>query len=184
MRNSVQPETVAFHAMPRSFDFSADFPASVEQVHSAFSDGDYWQARLAVFGTGTGTATLDSLVVDEDGTVIVATTFGLLRDRLPRLVSQLGRGDLKMVHQEMWSRLSHGRVCGKVSLAVPGTPVSALGKALVTPVKNGSQMKYTATVKVKVPLVGGKIESFMAGQLAGGITEIQRFTTAWIFKNG
>ena len=37
--------------MPRSFDVSVESPASVEQVHCAFSDEDYWLARFAAFGT-------------------------------------------------------------------------------------------------------------------------------------
>ncbi|HUO38955.1 MAG TPA: DUF2505 domain-containing protein, partial [Mycobacterium sp.] len=87
--------------MPRSFDLSTESPASVEQIHSAFSDEDYWLARLAGFGAGT--ATLDSLIVDADGTVIMATTLGLLRDRLSGLVTRLYRGDLEMVCNETWT---------------------------------------------------------------------------------
>jgi len=169
-------------AMPRSFDLSAESPASVEQVHSAFSDEDYWRARLAAFYTGT--ATLESLIVDADGTVIVATTLSHFLGRLPKLATPWGRGDLAMVHNETWSQIGGGRVRGEVSVAAPGAPLSALGAALLAPVRNGSRLKYTATVQVKVPLVGGKIESFMAGQLAEGITAIQRFTTAWIADNG
>ncbi len=38
-------------------------------------------------------------------------------------------------------------------------------------------------MEVKVPLVGGKIESYIGGQLAEQIHAMQRFTTAWITKN-
>ena len=55
--------------MPRSFDVSVESPASVEQVHGAFSDEEYWLARFAAFGAST---TLDSLIVDSDGTVTVS----------------------------------------------------------------------------------------------------------------
>ena len=44
-----------------------DSPASVEQILSAFGDEDYWNARLAEFAGGT--ATLDTLSVNEAGTV-------------------------------------------------------------------------------------------------------------------
>jgi hypothetical protein len=52
--------------MPRSFDFSIESPSSVEQIHAAFSEKDYWLARLAAFG---GIGRLDSLVKDTDGSV-------------------------------------------------------------------------------------------------------------------
>jgi Protein of unknown function (DUF2505) len=170
--------------MPRSFDLSAESPAKVDEVLAAFCDENYWRARLAAFGTGPPGATLDSLIVDVDGTVKVATTLRLLRDRLPPLVNQLGRGDLQMVHTETWSRVAGKQVHGQIGIAVPGTPVSAAAAALLAPLGKGSRLKYRATVKVKVPLVGGKIESFMSGRLADGIMDIQRFTTAWISENG
>ena len=57
-------------AMPRSFDFSVESSVSVEQIHSAFSEEDYWLARLAAFG---GIGRLDSLIIGTDGSVHVVT---------------------------------------------------------------------------------------------------------------
>ena len=70
--------------MPRSFDVSVDSPASVDQVHAAFSAEEYWLARLE---TLNGSTALESLVVDDDQTVRVTTTQDLrprpaARDRL------------------------------------------------------------------------------------------------------
>jgi hypothetical protein len=167
--------------MPRSFDLSVESPVNVEQIHSAFGDEDYWLARLANYSAGTGT--LDSLIVDADGTVTVASTISPFHDRLPRLVTQLRGGDLKMVRNETWSPIGGGRVRGEVSVAVPGAPASGLGAALLTPMRNGSRLTYTATVEVKIPLIGGTIESYIGGQLAEQIAAIQRFTTVWITEH-
>jgi hypothetical protein len=68
-------------------------------------------------------------------------------------------------------------------VAVPGVPLSGFGAGLLTPARNGSLLKYTATVEVKVPLVGGVIESFIGRQLAEPIAVIQRFTTTWITEH-
>jgi hypothetical protein len=167
--------------MPRSFDVSVESPVSVEQVLSAFGEEDYWRARLAAFSNGT--ATLGSLNVDAGGTVTVVVRLSLLRDRLPRLVTQLHGGDLAMVRNERWSRIGGGRVRGEVSVAIPGAPLSALGEALLAPMPHGSQITYNTTVEVKIPLVGGKIESYIGSQLAEQITAIQRLTTEWIAEN-
>jgi hypothetical protein len=106
-------------------DLSVESPASVEQVRSAFGDEDYWRARLAAFGNGT--ATLGSLIVDAGG-VTVVIRLSLLRDRLPKLVTRLHRGDLEMVRNERWSWIGGGRVRGEISVAVPGAPLSAVGR--------------------------------------------------------
>ena len=124
------------------------------------------------------------MIVDASGTVTVVVTLSLSRDRLPKLVTQLHSGDLEMVRNERWSRTGGGRVRGEMSVAIPGAPLSAVGEALLAPVRNGSRLKYTTTVEVRVPLVGAKIESFMGGKAVKEIARIQRFTTEWIAENG
>jgi hypothetical protein len=166
--------------MPRSFDASFESPASVEQVHSAFSDEDYWLARLAAFG---GSTTLDSLIVDSDGTVIVSTTQDLRHDGLPRILAKVYRGDLNILRNETWRPIGGRRISGEISVAAAGAPGSGRGAALLAPLGKGSRLIFTATVEFNVPLVGGKIERYIAGQLVDGISEIQRFTTIWITQH-
>lgn len=162
--------------MPRSFDVSADSPATVEQVHAAFSGEDYWLARLA---TLNGSTTLDSLIVDDDQTVRVSTIQDLGRDLLPGIVAKFYRRDLKVRHTETWRPID-GQLRGQISVAVSGAPGSGSGAALVAPTQNGSRLTFAATVEFKVPLVGGTIESFIAREFVKGIPEIQRFTATWI----
>ena len=166
--------------MPGSLDLVVEFPASVEQVHSAFSDEDYWQARLAAFG---GSTTLDSLIVHADGTVTVATTQDLRRHALPRVAAKVFPGDLKILRKETWRPVGGRRVSGEVTVSTPGALGTGRADALLAPTQDGSRLRFTATMEVKVPLVGGKIESYIGAQLADQIHAMQRFTIAWITKN-
>lgn len=168
--------------MPRSFDLEVESSASVEQFHSACGREDYWRARLAA--NDAGTATLDSLILDDGGAVNITTTHSLVRDRLPRLVLAFCRGDLELVHNETWSRIGGGRVRGRISGTVPGAPMSALGAVMLTPVRNGSRLECTGTVEVRIPLVGAAIERFISREFANGVRATQHFTTAWIAANG
>jgi hypothetical protein len=165
--------------MPRSFDVSADSPATVEQVHTALSDEDYWLARLA---TLNGSTTLESLIVDADQTVRVATTQDLGRDLLPGIVAKFYGRDLKVRHTETW-RPTDGQLRGEIRVAVSGAPGSGSGAALVAPTQNGSQLTLTGTVEFKVPLVGGTIERFIAREFAQGIPNIQDFTAKWVAEH-
>ena len=72
-------------AMPRSVDFSIESPASVEQIHSAFSEEDYWLARLAAFG---GIGKLDSFITGTDGSVTVVVIQDARHERMPGLVAK------------------------------------------------------------------------------------------------
>lgn len=166
--------------MPRSFDMAAEYGAGVEQVHAAFGDRDYWLARLAE--SGADKATLDSMTVD--GGIDVVTTQVLRRDRLPGVVTQFHPGDLAIVREEAWTPVREGVASATVTGSIPGAPVSLSGTAVLAGADGGgSRLTFTASVEVRIPLVGGKVENFIGSQLVNLLTAEQRFTTAWIKDN-
>jgi hypothetical protein len=167
-------------AVPRSFDFSVESPVSVEQTVSAFSEEDYWLARLAAFG---GVGRLDSLTVGTDASVTVVIIGDVRDEGLPGLVAKVYPREWQVVQSETWSPIDGGRVRGEVSIATRRAPGSGLGKILLVPAQCGSLLKCTATVEFKVPLIGGKIESFFGRQLVQQISAIQGFTTKWITEH-
>jgi hypothetical protein len=168
--------------MPRSFDLSADYHGTVERVHSAFSDEQYWLARLD--DSGADIVTLDSMVIAADGTVTVTTTQTLRSDRLPGMVTQFHPRDLEIVRNETWNPVDGGVAHAEVSGAVPGAPVALIARAMLSPRDVvGSRLTFTATIEVSVPLVGGKLERFIGGKLAELVAAEQRFTTLWITEN-
>lgn len=167
--------------MPRSFDLSANYQSTVEQVHQAFCNEQYWRDRLT--DSGADAVTLDSLTTNADGSVEIATTQSLRPDRLPGLVTQFHRGDLRIVRTETWCPVSSGEAHAVFSGAVPGAPVSVTGTAALHPASTGCRLLFNATVEVKVPLVGGKIEGFIGSQLVELVIAEQRFTTVWLTEN-
>jgi hypothetical protein len=168
--------------MPRSFDMATEYEGSVEQVHRAFSDEQYWLARLA--DSGVDDYSLDSMTVDGQG-IDIKTTQRLRADRLPGVVTQFHRGDLILVREEKWSPIRDGRATATLNLAIIGAPATLSGSAVLAPAKSGggSRLEFKATVQVNVPLVGGKIENFIGSQLVDLFIAEQRFTTVWITEN-
>ncbi|MBV8179503.1 MAG: DUF2505 domain-containing protein [Mycobacterium sp.] len=162
--------------MPRSFDVAVDSPASVDQVHAAFSAEQYWLARLA---TLNGSTALESLTVDDDRTVRVATTQDLGSDLLPGIVAKFYRRDLKVRHTETWTP-SGDQLRGEITVAVSGAPGSGSAAASVAPTENGSLLTLNGTVEFNVPLVGGTVESFIAREFAQGIPDVKDFTAKWV----
>jgi hypothetical protein len=169
--------------MPRSFDMATDYEGSVEQVHRAFRDENYWLARLT--DSGVDAYSLDRLTVDEAGGIDVVTTQRLRADRLPGVVQQFHRGDLALVREEAWSPISDGQATATIKLAIPGAPATLTGNAVLAPADSGaiSRLDFHATVEVNIPLVGGKIENFIGSQLVDLLIAEQRFTTVWITEN-
>jgi hypothetical protein len=168
--------------MPRSFDMATEYGGSVEQVHQAFSDEQYWLARLA--DSGADGYSLDSMTVDAEG-INIKTTQRLRADRLPGVVTQFHRGDLSIVREETWSPIRDGQSTATIKLTITGAPATLSGTAVLAPAKSGggSRLEFKATVQVDVPLVGGKIENFIGSQLVDLLIAEQRFTTVWISEN-
>lgn len=163
--------------MSRSFDFTVDSSARVEQIHSAFAERDYWLARLTKFG---GLGRLDTLNVDTDGSVTAVVVHNLRPDGLPGPLAKFFPSEWQIVQKENWQAIGGGRVRGEVSVVPHGAPGSWAGTALLTPRSEGSRLNCAATAEFKVPLVGGKIEGLMGRMLVQNISVMQRFTAEWI----
>ncbi len=161
---------------------AAEYEGSVEQVHRAFRDEQYWLERLA--DSGADDYSLDSIAVDANG-IYVKTTQTLRADRLPGVVTQFHRGDLSFVREETWSPIRDGQSTATVAGAIRDAPAALTGAAVLAPAKSdtGSRMDFKVAVEVRVPLVGGKIENFIGSQLVDLLIAEQRFTTVWITEN-
>jgi hypothetical protein len=166
--------------MPRSFDILTESPATVEQVHAAFRREDYWLARWAASGA---TSTLDSLIVEADGTVTVRVTQHLGRQLLPGVVAKLVPGELKILHSETWRPVGDRQVRGRVSASAPGGLGSSRAQAWLAPAGNGSQLRFAVRVEIKIPLVGGNFEKYIGAGLAENLTALYRFTSTWIAEH-
>jgi hypothetical protein len=170
--------------MPRSFDMSTDYAVSVEAVLRAFSEEQYWLARLA--DSGADDSTLDSMELGGpsggDGSIDVITTQILRADRMPAVVHQFHRGDLRIRREERWEPISNGSATATVTGSILGSPASLSGTAALNPLPDsgGARLTLRATVEVRVPLVGGKLENFIGNQLVELLIHEQRFTTTWI----
>lgn len=165
--------------MPRGFDVSTESSATVAEVHSAFGNADYWRDRLAVFGGDS--IRLDSLLV-EDGSVVVGTTQDLRNDVLPGLIAKAVPGDLKVLRKETWHVTEGGVLHGDVVMTTSGAPISGLATAEVSPTAAGSVLRFSGTVTMKVPLIGGPIEKYISSRITQEIPEVQRFTTRWVLE--
>ena len=160
---------------------ATDYEGSVEQVHQAFLDEQYWLARLA--DSGADDATLNSMRLTPGGGVEVTTTQILRADRLPAVVHQFHHGDLEIRRAERWTALVGGQAEAAVDGSIPGAPVTLTGSAALTPSELRAHLAFRATVEVKIPLVGGKVENFIGNQLVDLLIAEQRFTTQWIAQN-
>lgn len=167
--------------MPRSFDMATEYEGTSAQVHAAFCDKQYWLARLAA--SGADDAALEAFRVGDDGGVDVVTTQVLRAQRLPGIVHQFHHGDLEIRRAETWTSLADEGSEASVAGSIVRAPVTLSGEARLSPVDQRALLTFRATVEVRIPLVGGKMEKFIGTQLVNLLTAEQQFTTEWIAEN-
>ncbi|RFD26323.1 DUF2505 domain-containing protein [Mycobacterium uberis] len=173
--------------MPRSFDMFTDYEGNVDKVFWAFSEADYWQARLAE--SAVDDTRLESMRVGgesgDDGTIEVVTMQVVRSHNLPRLVTQVHQGDLHIRREETWSPITHGVATASIVGSILNAPANVSGTAVLSPIaeSGGSRLKLQVTVAVRIPLIGGKLEKIIGTQLAELVKLEQRFTTMWITNN-
>jgi hypothetical protein len=176
--------------MPRSFDLSADYRESVEEVHRAFLEERYWRARLADIPVDE--ATLESMRVGGasgehgvSGTVEVVTLQVVHSHNLHALVKQLHRGDLHVRREETWGPVVDGTATASITGSIVDTPVRVAGTAELTPIADsgGARLEFQIAVQVRVPIIGGKVERLIGTHLAELVSREQQFTAEWIANN-
>ena len=165
-------------------DYTLEFDAPAEKIYQDFTSREYWQTLMDAYRFLTPQSEITSFSSGERG-IDVVTTQTLRADRLPGVVTQFHRGDLSFVREETWTPIRDGQATATVKGAIRGAPATLNGTAVLAPAKSGagSRLEFKASVEVKVPLVGGKIENFIGNQLVELLIAEQRFTTVWITEN-
>ncbi len=162
---------------------SGNFDGCVEDVYRAFSDADYWRARLT--DSGVDEMRLESMRVGgesgDDSTIDVAMLQVTHSKNLPALVTQLHRGDMHIRRTENWGPIIDGTATASLGASIKDAPVNLWGSAVLSPTAEGGfRMRVMATVQVRVPILGGKVEKILVAHLTGVVEAEQRFTAAWI----
>ncbi|RVW10120.1 DUF2505 domain-containing protein [Prescottella agglutinans] len=162
--------------MARHIEHSAQYPHPVATLHAALTDERYWHARLQEVG-GPG-AKLDEVTLG-DGTVAVAMTQSVPAEHLPAMVTKVRPGDLIIKRTESWGPLHGDRAEGTFSAEVEGAPGQLRGTMTLTADGDGSLLVMEGEVEVKLPLIGGKVESVIAGQVLELLDAEEDFTGQW-----
>ena len=168
--------------MPRSFDLSADYEHSVGQVHRAFAEERYWQARLADIPVDIATVESMREQPGTNGTIEVVTLQVVRSNNLHSIVKQLHRGDLCIRRTETWGPIIDGTATASIVGAIVDTPVAVSGTAELVPIANsgGARLAAHLDVHVAVPIIGGKVERLIGTYLAELVSREQQFTAGWI----
>lgn len=161
----------------RRIEHSSTYTFPAAQVHAALTSEQYWRDRIAEVG-GDG-ATLDEITVG-DGTIAVIMTQAVPADTLPGVVTKIRPGDLIIKRSETWAGLNDDQATGTFAAEVAGAPAKIGGTQKLSGQESDAIVEVSAEVAVRIPLVGGKVESVVADEILRLIDAEQEFTQSWL----
>ncbi len=80
---------------------------------------------------------------------------------VPSFAKKIVGDETNIVQEEHWSSATHG----DITVTIPGKPGDMRGTAVLTETATGTLEVVELTVKVKIPVVGGKLEGLVGDLL-------------------
>jgi hypothetical protein len=163
--------------MARSIDYRSTLAFLAERVFATMTDEEYLRARLRELG-GPGSDLLEHEAGPDGARYLLKQ--GLSEKDLPPVVGKVMQGDLAIRRTETLRMTGPGAYTGDVDVAIAGMPASASGTMRLADNGPGSEFEVRADVHVKVPLIGGRIEEIVAGQVRRLLVAETAFTVRWL----
>lgn len=145
-------------------------------VFAALTDESYLRARLDRMGGKD--SKLTGYAVD-GGTTRYTLHQTVEAQYLPSAARAVIPGNLVIERTERWSADGNGVYLGATEASVPGMPGSVRGTTRLSG-QDGSELVFTGSVMVSLPLVGGKLESLIVDQLGRLLRAEATFTERWL----
>ncbi len=153
--------------MSTSLTRSFELPADVETVFAALSGEGWAQRKAEVLKDGSQVVRREH---KPDGGVLLVVSREL-PEGVPGFLEKFLPRDGRAHQTDDWAPAAvDGARSGRWSAEVPGAPAQVGGTMRLEPSGAGCTYTIEGEVKVRVPIIGGKAEKFLAG-MVGRLTE-------------
>jgi hypothetical protein len=99
-------------------------------------------------------------------------------DRVPTFAQKFVGSEVDIVQAESWTSLEHG----DIHVTIPGKPGEMTGTAVLAEKDGVTTETVTLDIKVKIPLVAGKIEALIGKILGSALRAEHRTGVAWLAR--
>ncbi|WP_020668621.1 DUF2505 domain-containing protein [Amycolatopsis nigrescens] len=162
--------------MASRIEHRAEFSHGIAAVFAAQSGEAALRARLELLGGKH--AGLPEHTLTSSGAHYKLVQ-GIGAEQLPQAVRTLHKGDL-IVHREQTWTASGGGYTGTAKATVAGVPGEINARTELTERDGQTVLRTSGEVKVRIPLVGGKLESVIAEQVTKLLEHEAEFTAKWL----
>jgi hypothetical protein len=151
--------------MSKKIDVSHDIPADVEAVYAVIT-GETWADKKAE--AFADEARTESRTVGAGEAVTLVMSRGL-PPGIPGFLEKFLPAGGRARQTEAWGPAEGGARRGTWQGEIPGAPAKVGGTMSLEPTATGTRYHILGEAKVRIPLVGGKAESFIA-EMIGKLT--------------
>lgn len=148
------------------------YEAPLEQVHAMLHDPAFREEVLAQ------QKVLRGEVTSGDGVVRIDRAYS--SEGLPSFATKLVGSELQIVQVETWT----SQETADLEIAIPGKPGEITGAITLVGTDSGTTQTVTFEIAVRIPLLGGKIESLVEGMLLKALDKEHAVGTDWLAGDG
>jgi len=164
------------------FSVTHNYERPAEQVFAAFSDYRLVRAKYEALGH----ADIELVSRDgEDGGAVTLVTRRVVPLELPGFARKVLSPRQRVIQTDSWSAPDAAGVrTGSFSVAATGTPVQVHGTLRLAPVSaRACTNAIDVVVECRIPLVGGKIAGFVAGDTRRAVDHEQAWTAEYLERH-
>lgn len=142
-----------------------EYDHSVDEVYEAFTDPDFYVAKFEAIGARNVTVVDSS---KDDDTFSIVTEREVPANAPAALKSFIGEWS-ELRQEEEWQGDDGEEFYNELTISSPSVPVSITGVMTLSGDEGSCVNDIEMTVKCSIPLVGGKLEKFVAGDVASNL---------------
>jgi hypothetical protein len=142
------------------------YEAPIDRVSAMLADPAFREEVCVEIG-----ARSHDVTVDGDATAKkVRIQMQLPTEGIPSFAKKFVGSTTEVVQAEDWSSASHG----DITVTIPGKPGEMVGTAVLTEQDGVTTETVDLEIRVRIPLVAGKIENLISGLLSKSLTAEHR----------
>lgn len=162
----------------KSTELTFDYSVPAERLYQLFTDGQFLAAQLEASG-GKEVAVLERDANEDAARVVWRQRTQV---EVPSFAKSIVLATNKVTETDVW-RADGDDYNGEWSAEVSGVPAVTSGSMRITPTEDGCRYTFVGTVRIKVPLIGGKLEGLGIDQMEGEIQRKDAYTRAHLAES-
>lgn len=144
--------------MPRPLSSSVDVHVGVDRTYAVLT-GPEWPAALEA-QLHDGSEVVRAEPTEGGGALVVLSR--RLPEGVPGPLQRFAPADGRVVQTDHWDPAVDGVRRGTWEVTFAGSPGTISGQHLLEPAPGGARWTVTGQVQVRIPLLGGQVEGFLA----------------------